>query len=267
MPLDCGLALYSAMTRNANPFHTYHEMDLRCFWEYNVETLRYSKIMIYFCRKNRDMNIKGVITGDIVDSTSIPLEKRTGLLECMSSVLDDIKQCYSLCYEYFRGDSVQIVVDNPSDSLVVSILFRIGLRVKTEKELSMWSDARLSIGIGMIEFLGVNVNVSDGEAFRLSGRALDQMGKSKLCLSTPWEEVSEEFGASLPFVDDIVSGLTTGQASALYYSLLKNFTKKEIASVMGQTSQNVSRLLILAKEKPIRNLISRFRTVITSKTA
>ena len=78
------------------------------------------------------------------------------------------------------------------------------------------------------------------------------------------EEINEEFGVSLPFVYDIVSGLTTGQASALYYSLLKNLTKKEIASVMGQTSQNVSRLLILAKEKQIRNLINRFRTVITS---
>ena len=40
------------------------------------------------------MNIKGVITGDIVDSTSIPIEKRAGLLECMSSVLDDIMQYF-----------------------------------------------------------------------------------------------------------------------------------------------------------------------------
>ena len=182
----------------------------------------------------------------------------------MSSVLDDIKQSYSVSYDYFRGDSIQIVVDNPSDSLVVSILFRVGLRGKTEKILSVMCDVRLSVGIGMTEFLGGNVNVSDGEAFRLSGRALDQMGKSTFCLSTPWEEINEEFGVSLPFVDDIVSGLTTGQASALYYSLLKNLTKKEIASVMGQTSQNVSRLLILAKEKQIRNLINRFRTVITS---
>ena len=31
-----------------------------------------------------------MITGDVVDSTSIPIEKRAGLLECMSSVLDDI---------------------------------------------------------------------------------------------------------------------------------------------------------------------------------
>ena len=100
----------------------------------------------YLCRKNSDMSIKGVITGDIVDSTSIPIEKRTGLLECMSSVLDDIKQSYSISYDYFRGDSVQIVVDNPSDSLVVSILFRVGLRVKTEKELSILCDVRLSIG-------------------------------------------------------------------------------------------------------------------------
>ena len=40
------------------------------------------------------MSIKGVITGDIVDSTSIPIGKRADLLECMSSVLDDIMQYF-----------------------------------------------------------------------------------------------------------------------------------------------------------------------------
>ena len=40
------------------------------------------------------MSIKGVITGDIVYSTSILIEKRAGLLECMSSVLDDIMQYF-----------------------------------------------------------------------------------------------------------------------------------------------------------------------------
>ena len=49
----------------------------------------------------------------------------------------------------------------------------------------MWCDVRLSIGIGMIEFLGGDVNVSDSEAFRLSGRALDQMDRAierNICL-------------------------------------------------------------------------------------
>ena len=50
--------------------------------------------MIIFAPKNSDMSIKGVITGDIVDSTSIPIEKRADLLKCMSSVLDDIMQYF-----------------------------------------------------------------------------------------------------------------------------------------------------------------------------
>ena len=50
--------------------------------------------MLIFAAKNSNMSIKGVITGDIVDSTSIPIEKRVGLLECMSSVLDDIMQYF-----------------------------------------------------------------------------------------------------------------------------------------------------------------------------
>ena len=82
------------MMRNANPFQTYFERDLHCFKKNNVKTLHFSKIMIIFAPKNSDMSIKGVITGDIVDSTSIPIEKREGLLECMSSVLDDIMQYF-----------------------------------------------------------------------------------------------------------------------------------------------------------------------------
>lgn len=211
------------------------------------------------------MSIKGVITGDIIESTSIPIEKRSELLVCMSSILDDIKLSYPICYEFFRGDSIQIVVDNPSDSLSVGILFRAGLRTQTGKDFSNIWDVRISIGIGKTEFLADSINISDGEAFRLSGRSLDNMGKSTLCLVTPWSEVNKEFDVTLPFVDDIICGWTTGQSCALYYTLLKNYTKKEVASVMGQTSQNVSRLLILAKEKQINNLINRFKTVITSK--
>ena len=69
--------------------------------------------MLIFTPKNSNMSIKGVITGDIVDSTSIPIEKRAGLLECMSSVLDDIKQSYSLNYE--------LKFPTPTEAAVVGI--------------------------------------------------------------------------------------------------------------------------------------------------
>ena len=53
------------------------------------------------------MSIKGVITGDIVDSTSIPIEKRTGLLECMSSVLDDIMQYFCSLEDSSYGNTIK----------------------------------------------------------------------------------------------------------------------------------------------------------------
>ena len=49
------------------------------------------------------MSIKGVITGDIVDSTSIPIEKRADLLECMSSVLDDIMHYFCILEDSSYG--------------------------------------------------------------------------------------------------------------------------------------------------------------------
>lgn len=211
------------------------------------------------------MNIKGVITGDVINSSSIPIEQRSDLLTFMSSILDDIKQVFSLHYEFFRGDSIQIIIENPSDALLVGLLFRAGLRGRTGKEFSNIWDARISIGIGKTEYLANHISTSDGEAFRLSGRTLDNMNKATLCLTTPWVEVNDEFKVSLPFVDDIVCGWTVSQACALYHTFLKQSTKKEVATILGQSPQNISRLLILAKEKPIRNLIDRFKTVITSK--
>lgn len=37
----------STMTRNANPFQTYFERDLHCFWKNNVKTLRFQKLYLY----------------------------------------------------------------------------------------------------------------------------------------------------------------------------------------------------------------------------
>lgn len=209
--------------------------------------------------------IRGVITGDVINSTSIPIEQRQMLLDAISSTMYKIKRDVPLEYELFRGDSIQVVVANPEKTLLVGILLRAGVKSMTPKDSDIYWDIRTSIGIGEVEFQADSIRISDGEAFRISGRGLDAMDKTTLIAKTPWQDVNEELDVTIPFVDDIVCCWTSSQARVVFPALLKHYTRKEIAIILGQSAQNVSKLLITAKEKLIRNSTDRFSKIINSK--
>jgi hypothetical protein len=211
------------------------------------------------------MEITGVITGDVINSTTIPLEQRQQLVESISKVMEKIKAVISLKYEIYRGDSIQVVVDEPGKAMLVGLLMKAGLKSYTpQTDIEPWN-MRVSIGIGATDFTADSITISDGEAFRLSGRGLDAMGKETLAVITPWEEVNEEFAVSTPFVDDTIIKWTLGQAAQMFQTLLCNSSRKEMAALFGVSAQTISRTLILAKEKPVRKFIERFDKVVTLK--
>lgn len=117
-----------------------------------------------------------MITGDLVNSTNIAAKWRQTVLDTLNVCAADF-QPLTLCnLEMYRGDSFQIVVDKPDYALAVAIALRAKLKAMTPGKQQLW-DARLSIGIGDISFESDNIVTSDGEAFRLSGRSFDNIGK------------------------------------------------------------------------------------------
>lgn len=208
------------------------------------------------------MKIKGVITGDIVSSSSIQLEWRDMLLHAMQEIAEDLKSISLLKIEFFRGDSFQILLEQPEKTLLVGILFRAGLISKTpQKSKDLW-DARISIGVGEVSFLTDNIVVSDGEAFVFSGREMDNMKKSRLSVRTRWEQINEELSVGTAFADDIISGWTQAQAEVIYLVLLHEITQKEVSERIGKSPQTVSRLLSYAKENLIRKYLDRYQDLI-----
>lgn len=120
--------------------------------------------------------IKGVITGDLVNSTNIAVEWRQTVVDALNACVTDFSPLTPIKIEMYRGDSFQVVVDNPELSLTIAIAIRAKLRASTPEKKEIW-DARISVGIGDVSFESDNIVTSDGEAFRLSGRAFDAMGK------------------------------------------------------------------------------------------
>ncbi|MCR5180939.1 MAG: hypothetical protein K6C30_06970 [Bacteroidaceae bacterium] len=181
--------------------------------------------------------IKGVLTGDLINSTNIAVEWRQRVVDALNACVTDFLPQSPVKIEMYRGDSFQVVVDNPELSLAVAVALRAKLRASTPAKKDIW-DARISVGIGEVSFESDNIVTSDGEAFRLSGRTFDAMGKKKLTITTPWSELNNAMELVTRFADDVVSSWTVKQAIVAYHSLLFPKTQKEMAADLGLTKQN-----------------------------
>ncbi len=211
------------------------------------------------------MDIKGVITGDVVNSSTIKVDWRKLLIDSIQQVANELSALSTLKIEFFRGDSFQLIVDKPEETLKIAVLLRAGLKSKTPLESKSIWDARMAIGIGEISYTSDKIVVSDGEAFHLSGWGLDEIGKRRLTIKTKWEDVNEELKVSTAFADDIITGWTGSQAQVIYPALLYQTSQKEIAAKYDKSAQNISKLLGAAKESLIRIYLERYSTLIAKK--
>lgn len=208
------------------------------------------------------MEIIGIITGDIVKSSRIKADDKDVIINEILGLKDDVSTICSIDIEFFRGDSFQILVRDATRTLFVAVLLRAKLRGESK---GVKCDARLSVGVGGIEYVNERVVMSDGEAFRLSGRGLDEIGKkSRLVVATKWSAVNNELAVSTPFADDIISKWTTEQAAIIFVALSADVNQKDISFMLGKSVQNVSKLLTAAKEQLVRMYLNRFVELINS---
>lgn len=208
--------------------------------------------------------IKGVITGDIIDSSAIEIKYRDFLLESIRKIVNELEIIEPLNIEFFRGDSFQMVVNSPENAMQIAVLLRAGLKHHTPKEYKKPWDVRLSLGIGEISYHAERIVLSDGEAFQYSGRELDEMGKQRLIVKTRWKDVNEELKVSTAFADEVISAWSTSQAEAIYQALLYDIPQKDIAKKLQTSAQNVSKLLIAAKVSLIQMYIDRYHHLISN---
>lgn len=206
--------------------------------------------------------IQAVLTGDIIDSSLLTLKQRKHVLEQIERILQELAQAFAMKYELFRGDSFQIVMEECASALRVALLLRAKLRALKMPDSSQVVDARLSVGLGQVEYPHEQVVISDGEAFRLSGRAFEELGKRTLVVLTPWRQLNEELALSTAFVDEIIMKWSSAQAEVMGLRLNSEHTQKELAEQLERSPQTISRLLQSADEKNISAYIKRFEKLI-----
>ena len=213
--------------------------------------------------------IFAVLTGDLIGSSRFNIEKQRD--EVLLALKDSFNKIESIDiiasnFEIHRGDSFQGVLSKPEEALQTAIILRSNL-LSRFKGKRFRLDARISIGIGTIDYLPKeHVGEGDGEAFRNSGTELDKMkkGEHRLIIKTPWQDVNDEFQTESVLLDSLIQRWTKEQAEAILYQI-HGLKQEEIAKILGISQPAVFQRLKTASYWSVQAFLERFRTVIGYK--
>jgi hypothetical protein len=204
-----------------------------------------------------------VLTGDIVSSRSTP-DKRMWLSR-LREIMEKKMGSKTLKWGVFRGDGFQVEVPKPADALKVAILIRAGLRSSPELHKTR-IDARIGIGIGEKGYSAKSVNESDGEAYQLSGSALDSFNvQYRLQIETPWPDIDKQMNVSLSLASAIIENWTLIEAETASLWLLENETQVEMAKKFKISQPAVHKRVNGAHLKAISNVLDYYAEVISTQ--
>ena len=178
--------------------------------------------------------IYAVLTGDIVGSSKLKPAERKELHAALKDTSDKLTEYFRrlvpLQVDIFRGDSWQLLVLDPAQSLRIGLFFRAFLRGKMK---SKRVDTRISIGVGSIDIMPEeSISSGDGEAFRSSGEALEALSRThRMTISFPDQMISnshQSLDVILKLIDALARNWTEKQAHAVSGALLE-YTQEKIA--------------------------------------
>jgi hypothetical protein len=118
--------------------------------------------------------VLAVLTGDIIKSTQLSAEQldqtRAVILKGVLQLREKSRRTVSGAPEFFRGDAWQLLLKEPGSALRAALYIRARLSAETDVR------TRISIGIGGVDVINrTRTSLSTGEAFTLSGHALDKI--------------------------------------------------------------------------------------------
>jgi hypothetical protein len=203
------------------------------------------------------MTIHAVITGDIVNSTSLPPVWQKKLTNVIRKLFE------GSVFEFYRGDSFQVFMSDPSAGLVKSLLCRAAAISLNETDENIKTDIRLSIGIGNVRLPVRSLATAKGEAFVLSGRAFDKMSKSGTRLTI--NSATELAETGLEVISDYINsifGNMTGKQAAVIFELLKGKTQQEVAIKFKKSKSTIHQRTSSARWNEIEKLLGQYQQII-----
>ena len=199
--------------------------------------------------------MKAVITADIVNSSQLDKASERLLLNILKKVLMPYK------YEFYRGDSFQVYVEDAAASFALVLKLRSSAR--QFRQPITYFDIKASIGIGEVMKPVRDISQAKGEAFLLSGRSFDEriVNDRRLTINCGKEPFDTAFSIISSFTDYLFEQLTSGQAIILS-ELLSGHTQQAIAKRMKKSQPTISGQARASGYPQLKELLSNFDYLI-----
>lgn len=210
--------------------------------------------------------VYAVITGDIVGSTKLSPAEMKKVRATVGEAVSETARAFVLRNdpitkgaEFFQGDSWQVLLGEPANALRLALLIQASLRSKVNAE------TRAAIGIGVVSSIERTAAISTGEAFTLSGRALEDIPAGVRLTGALPERVRIP-ALWFPHLLHLCSGLLRGwsrrqaEVMALWLSL-PDPTYESVASrlIPPVAKQSVSDILTSANLQALYEALSIFQ--------
>lgn len=180
----------------------------------------------------------GVITADIQGSTELDRIAFKRILRALEHLLKAHKKRALISYyAFFQGDSLQVVIPNPTTLLDYAMILKTAViqagfekPEKAGRRRAVTADLRLSMAIGPLSTPDSPAKSNDPPLIR-SGRGLERLKKQKklMGLFDDHSPLEQEVNTLLSLWEHIMKSWSVFHAQLLYRKLQK-ITEKEIAA-------------------------------------
>jgi hypothetical protein len=207
------------------------------------------------------MIIRAVLTGDIVNSTTLNAARDKKLTHSLIDIFSDQKM------EFFRGDSFQAYIQEPKQALRLALLARVSAIRLFKDDNTVLSDVRISIGIGSVKSPVRALKTAKGEAFILSGRQFDEISKShqRLAITAANPLANEGLLVIADYLNAIFD-LMTGKQAEVIFELLNGEMQKTVAKKFKKTKSTIHQRTTSGRWPEIEKLLLRYENIINQLT-
>jgi hypothetical protein len=205
---------------------------------------------------------KAIISADVINSKKLSLKSRKQLPERIEDLMNKFLGKEGR-YSMERGDFIQVEVP-PAQGLSMLLLLKtrlnsMGSGPKILKQENKTVDIRISLGIGNVDLKGKTVGLSDGPAYQLSGRGLDQIKSNRQTLIMQCEDkdFNEELRVMAASLEFITNKWTKGSAEIISL-LIEGKKEMEIAEILKISQSAVNQRKKTAGWEVINMMLQRY---------
>jgi len=212
----------------------------------------------------------GILSADIIDSTSLDEDSIIELKETVENCFNDVYDylSYDFWGRLIKGDSIECCLKNPNETLRLALLLKCMIKWWADNQECSTAlqqfGIRFSIGIGKMRIINQQKDIMDGEAIYIAGRNLDKISHSYFTSSFDMNSESREFSNlidnNIKLIDEIINSLSAKQSTVVYLKLLK-FTETEIARKLNISQSSVNNRLRLSRWKYIHQTLKLYESL------